>query len=161
MVGWRRREVVLVDCNYNEESKDTRCRRYAYDFDHEVMHPFMLRSFEPFFVNGSMLELGSSEGRFTECLLPYFTDVTCVEASDEAIAKAKAADGHEAEMIEDAFESVGLSGAIDNGGYSSRMCSHVNDPIAVLRRIDVCGSRRQDGSSSSVPMPMRHRGRLL
>ena len=85
--------------DYNEESKDNAERRYTYDFDHSVMHPFMLRSFEPFFVDGRALELGSFEGRFTERLLAHFTDLTCVEASSEAAAKARKVIGAGAEII--------------------------------------------------------------
>jgi len=69
--------------------KDNLGRKYAYSFDFDVMHPFMLKSFIPFFKKGNLLELGSFKGNFTERFLPYFEDITCVEASDEAITIAK------------------------------------------------------------------------
>ena len=72
--------------DYNAEIKDTDAHRYAYDFDLEVMHGYMVRSFQPFFRGGSLLELGSFRGDLTKRLLPYFDDVTCVDASDVAIA---------------------------------------------------------------------------
>ncbi len=53
------------------------------------MHPYMIRSFEPFFRPGSLLELGSFKGDFTRRFLPYFDDMTCVEASGEALAEAR------------------------------------------------------------------------
>ena len=59
------------------------------------MHPFMLKSFIPFFRKGNLLELGSFKGNFTERFLPYFEDITCVEASDEAITIAKKKLGQE------------------------------------------------------------------
>ena len=34
-------------------------------FDLDVMHPYMIKSFEPFFNKGSLLELGSYKGDFT------------------------------------------------------------------------------------------------
>ena len=76
--------------NYNKELKDTADHKYAYNFDFDVMHRFMIQAFEPFFKKGNCLELGSFKGDFTRRLTPYFDDITCVEASDEAIAAAVA-----------------------------------------------------------------------
>ena len=75
--------------NYNSELKDTSDHKYAYGFDFDVMHPYMLKSFIPFFKTGNFLELGSFKGDFTRKFLPHFDDITCVEASDEAIEIAK------------------------------------------------------------------------
>ena len=121
--------------DYNEESKDNAERRYTYDFDHSVMHPFMLRSFQPFFVDGRALELGSFEGRFTERLLAHFTDLTCVEASSEAAAKARKTVGAAAEIIESTFETVDLPTTYDNI-ILTHVLEHLTDPVAVLRRIN-------------------------
>jgi SAM-dependent methyltransferase len=126
---------MTVDRDYNRESKDNAERRYAYDFDHRVMHPFMLRSFEPFFVDGGVLELGSFEGAFTQRLLPYFTDVTCVEASNEAAENARKAIGSRAEIIEGLFETVQLPRTYENI-ILTHVLEHLSDPVAVLRRIN-------------------------
>ena len=76
-----------VERNYDRESQDALGHKYAYTFDLDVMHPLMLRSFEPFFNAGSVLELGSFRGDFTRRLAARFTDITCVEASPEAVAE--------------------------------------------------------------------------
>ena len=57
--------------DYDFEIKDNQVRKYAYSFDLDVMHGFMIRSFEALFVKGSMLELGSFKGDFTGRLLPF------------------------------------------------------------------------------------------
>ena len=80
---------MTLNRDYNKELKDTSDHKYAYNFDFDVMHPFMLKSFIPFFKDGNFLELGSFKGDFTKRFLPYFNDITCVEASDEAIEIAK------------------------------------------------------------------------
>ena len=67
-------------------------------FDFDVMHPYMIKSFEPFFNKGSLLELGSFKGDFTRRFLPYFDDVTCVEASDVAIEEAQQEIGRQGEV---------------------------------------------------------------
>ena len=54
--------------NFNEELKDTADRTYSYNFDFDVMHPYMLESFKPFFRSGNMLELGCFRGAFTRRL---------------------------------------------------------------------------------------------
>ena len=52
--------------DYNEEFKDTKDHKYAYNFDFDVMHRLMIKSFEPFLRTGSCLELGSFKGDFTK-----------------------------------------------------------------------------------------------
>jgi SAM-dependent methyltransferase len=124
-----------VERDYNQEAKDNDERKYTYDFDHSVMHPFMLRSFEPFFVDGEALELGSFEGRFTQRLLPYFSRITCVEASSDAASKARQAIGTGADIIEARFETVELPNTYANI-ILTHVLEHLSDPVAVLRRIN-------------------------
>lgn len=54
--------MPLISRDYNKEFKDTDDlewgRKYAYSFDYDVLHPYMIKSFEPFFRSGSLLELG-------------------------------------------------------------------------------------------------------
>ena len=52
--------------DYNEELKDNEGRKYAYGFDFDVMHPYMIESFKPFIKEGNFLELGSHMGTFTK-----------------------------------------------------------------------------------------------
>ena len=75
--------------NYNNEFKDLGEKKYAHNFDFDVMHNFMFRSFQNFFVKGNILELGSFKGNFSSKLLPLTDSLTCVEASDVAINEAR------------------------------------------------------------------------
>lgn len=34
--------------DYNSELRNNEGRKYAYNFDFDVLHPFMIKSFEPF-----------------------------------------------------------------------------------------------------------------
>jgi SAM-dependent methyltransferase len=120
--------------DYDRETKDTAARRYAYRFDFDVMHPYMIRSFEPHFVPGSLLELGSFRGDFTERLLARFGDVTCVEASAEAIAEAKKRLGERAAFVHGRFEDVRLPRRYDNV-VLVHVLEHLDDPVALLRRV--------------------------
>jgi SAM-dependent methyltransferase len=133
-VGHYPKEVTLAR-DYNQESRDNDQRKYTYDFDYSVMHPFMLRSFEPFFVDGGALELGSFEGRFTQRLLPYFADITCVEASSEATVRARKLVGTAATIIEGVFETVQLPTTYENI-ILTHVLEHLSDPVAILKRIN-------------------------
>lgn len=121
--------------DYNIEMQDAETHRYAYSFDFGVMHPFMIRSFEPFFNKGSLLELGSFKGDFTQRLLPYFDDVTCVEASSDAIKEAKQRVGDKAVFVNETFEQVSLPKRYDNI-VLTHVLEHLDDPVAVLKRIN-------------------------
>src|SRR3990167_9535963 len=92
--------------DYNQEMQDTQDHKYAYSFDFDVMHPYMVRSFAPFFIKGNLLELGSFKGDFTKRLLPHFKDITCVEASDQAIDEAKKALGSKVKFVHGLFETA-------------------------------------------------------
>lgn len=121
--------------DYNKESLDTKDHKYTYGFDLDVMHPFMLRSFEPFFQEGNLLELGSYQGNFTRRLLPFFSDITCVEASDEAIEIAKKEFGSKVKFINSVFETAKLPVRYDNI-VLTHVLEHIDDPVSVLRRIN-------------------------
>ena len=124
-----------VERNYDSELRDTADHRYEYTFDLDVMHPFMLRSFEPFFRSGSLLELGSFKGEFTKRFLPHFGDITCVEASGEAIATAKAAVGQAVTFIQSTFETVKLNRQYDNV-VLTHVLEHLDNPVDVLKRVN-------------------------
>ena len=121
--------------DYNVEINDTNDHKYAYGFDFDVMHPYMIKSFEPFFNNGSLLELGSFKGDFTKRFLPYFDDVTCVEASDVAVAEAKHRLGDKVKFINSLFETATLPKRYDNI-VLTHVLEHLDDPVLVLRRIN-------------------------
>jgi 2-polyprenyl-3-methyl-5-hydroxy-6-metoxy-1,4-benzoquinol methylase len=121
--------------NYNTETNDTPDHKYAYNFDFDVMHKYMIRSFEVFFISGSALELGSYKGDFTKRLIPFFNDITCVEASDEAIKSAKSILGQDIQYINGLFEEVQLHRTYDNI-ILTHVLEHLDDPVSVLKRIN-------------------------
>lgn len=121
--------------NFDIEMKDTACHQYAYKFDFNVMHPYMIRSFEPFFRKGSLLELGSFKGDFTKRLLFRFDDVTCVEASASAIEEAKQKLRNGVHFIQSTCETVTLTRHFDNI-VLTHVLEHVDEPVQVLKRIN-------------------------
>lgn len=121
--------------DYNVELKDTADHQYAYSFDFDVMHPYMIRSFEPFFRSGNMLELGSFRGDFTRRFRNHFDDITCVEASCEAIAEARCKLDERVEFVHSTFETVSLPKRYNNI-VLTHVLEHLDDPVGVLRRIN-------------------------
>ena len=121
--------------DYNKEFDDNEGRKYGYSFDYDVMHPFMVKSFEPFFNKGNLLELGSFKGEFTKRLLPFFEDVTCVEASDIAMQESKDQLGDRVSFVNDLFEKVTLPSRYDNI-VMTHVLEHLEDPVAVLKRVN-------------------------
>ena len=121
--------------DYDAELRDTPSHKYAYNFDLDVMHRFMMRSFTPFFRPGSCLELGSYDGSFTKRLLEHFDDVTCVEASELAIAKMRESLGDRVHGIHGLFESVALPQKYDNI-VLTHVLEHLDDPVSVLKRVN-------------------------
>lgn len=120
--------------DYNQEFKDND-RKYFYGFDYDVMHPFMLKSFIPLFKESNILELGSFKGEFTERLLPFFDDITCVEASDEAINIAKQNLPKNVIFYNSLFEDTILPKKYNNI-ILTHVLEHINDPVSVLKKIN-------------------------
>lgn len=119
--------------DYNKESEDNE-RKYFYRFDIDVMHPYMIRSFRPFFGNGNLLELGSFKGEFTKRLVPFFNDITCVEASNEAVIVAKENLGSSVKIHNELFENVVLPTKYDNI-ILTHVLEHISDPVTLLKKI--------------------------
>ena len=121
--------------DYNKEFDDNDGRKYGYSFDYDVMHPFMVKSFESFFNKGNLLELGSFKGEFTKRLLPFFEDVTCVEASDIAMRESKDQLGDRVSFVNALFEKVTLPSRYDNI-VMTHVLEHLDDPVAILKRVN-------------------------
>lgn len=121
--------------DYNTELKDTNDHKYAYNFDFDVMHRFMMKAFEPFFIKGNCLELGSFKGDFTRRLTPFFNDLTCVEASDVALEIAKQKLGNTVKFFNDLFENVSLPVKYDNV-ILTHVLEHIDEPVKLLKKIN-------------------------
>lgn len=121
--------------DYNQEINDTADHQYAYNFDFDVMHPFMIRSFTPFFKPGNLLELGCFKGDFTSRLTGTFSDITCVEASEEALKIARERLGDDVTFINSRFEDVNLPFRYNNI-VLTHVLEHVDDPVKLLKRIN-------------------------
>ena len=126
---------MITNRDYNQEWKDTSNHKYIYDFDLDVIHPFMIKSFTLFFRVGNIMELGSFKGDFTRRLLPIFKDITCVEASNEAIDIAKEELGEKVKFINSTFETATLPRKYENI-VLTHVLEHLDDPILVMKRIN-------------------------
>jgi len=121
--------------DYNKELADTKDHKYAYNFDFDIMHPYMIKSFQPHFVEGNCLELGSFKGDFTKRLLPHFKDITCVEASSVAISESKQKLGGNINWVEGLFNDVVLDRKYDNI-ILTHVLEHIDNPIELLNKIN-------------------------
>ncbi len=129
---------MINNRNYNAEiddSKNSESEKYAYQFDFDVIHPYMIKSFIPFFQKGTLLELGSCKGDLTKHLLPYFNEVTCVEASSVAIEEAKKKLGEGIHFVNSVFETAQLSTQFDHV-VLTHVLEHLDDPVSVLKRVN-------------------------
>jgi GNAT superfamily N-acetyltransferase len=134
---------IILERDYNKELKDTKDHKYAYNFDFDIIHPYMIKSFEPHFVDGNCLELGSFKGDFTKRLFTHFKDITCVEASNAAISEAMVKFGHDGsskkdgsiKWICDVFNDVDLPTKYDNI-ILTHVLEHIDNPIELLNKIN-------------------------
>jgi len=121
--------------DYNKEIQDSKKHNYSYNFDFDVMHHYMLKSFIPFFQKGNLLELGCFKGDFTQRFLEHFDDITCIEASDVAINIAKEKTKQNVKFIHSLFETASLGSKYENI-VLTHVLEHLDNPVAVLKRIN-------------------------
>lgn len=127
-------EKKLNGSYFDKAIKDVGEHKYHYNFDFDVMHPFMIKSFEPFFVKGNILELGSFDGSFTKRLLKFSNDITCVEASKEAIDKSYKTLGNKVAYFNNTLEAASLPSKYDNI-ILTHVLEHLDNPVLILKRI--------------------------
>ena len=130
--------MTIIKRDYNKELDDSNVaenEKYSYNFDFDVMHPFMIDAFKIFFVKGNLLELGSYQGQFTEHFLKFFKDITCIEASSDAIQIAKNKFKDKINFFQSTFEEVMLPKKYDNIILTHTL-EHLDDPIKILKRIN-------------------------
>lgn len=121
--------------DYNKEIVDNE-RQYAYSFDFDVMHKYMIKTITPLFKrDGKTLEMGCFKGAFTQRLVSLSNDITCIEASAEAAHAAKNFLPETVEIINDTFEDVLLKQSFDNV-VMTHVLEHLDDPVKVLARIN-------------------------
>ncbi len=122
--------------DYNRENKDNEGRKYAYQFDFDVMHPYMLQSFEPFLKQKKALELGCFQGAFTGRIAGRFEEITCVEASKEAleVAKKRLVKYQNIKYVESLFENAELEDTYENI-FLIHVLEHIDDRTGVLKKI--------------------------
>ncbi len=121
--------------DYNAEFEDSEARKYAYDFDFDVMHGYMLQAYQSFRRPGNALELGSFKGDFTRRITESYEDITCVEASGVAIEEARQRLPETISFVEARFETVNLPTRYDNI-FLTHVLEHLDDPVGTLRRIN-------------------------
>lgn len=124
--------------DYNFELSDeqnSENEKYVYGFDVDVIHPYMVKSFQPFYVDGNLLELGSSRGHLTKRLLEDYEDITCIEASNVAIAEAQKTLGDRVKFVNSIFETAVLENRFNNI-VMTHVLEHLDDPVLVLKRIN-------------------------
>ena len=122
--------------DYDTEIRDAINHQFSYGFDFDVMHHYMVKSFEPFFNQGSFLELGCFKGDFTRRFLQIFDDVTCVEASAEALEEARKKHGDKVKFMHSLFENATLPRRYDNI-VMTHVLEHVDNPVNVLKRVNL------------------------
>ena len=121
--------------DYDKELVDNKERKYFYGFDYDVMHPLMIRSFIPFFRGNALLELGSHYGRFTQLLEEKERQITCIEASGEAVQIARKVAGRNTTILNSTFEDVDLSQKFTNVVMTHTL-EHIDNPVNVLKRVN-------------------------
>jgi len=121
--------------NYDKEIVDND-RKYAYSFDFDIMHKYMIKTITPLFdENGKTLEMGCFKGDFTSRLVALSNDITCIEASKDAAKKAREVLPDSVNIINDTFENIKLDERFSNI-IMTHVLEHLDDPVGVLKRVN-------------------------
>ena len=119
----------------NKEYQDND-RKYHYNFDYDVMHPYMIDKLISISNKGSILELGCFKGNFTKllCQVEKFNEVDAIEGSSEAAKEAKLNLPSDVNIHVGTFESIELKKRYKNI-VMTHVLEHLDDTELVLRRV--------------------------
>ena len=119
--------------DFNAEAKSRPEKQYQYNFDH-ILRDYMMKSFIPLFRSGNALELGCYEGDTALELSKHFKDLTVVEASSDALSKAKNKLPSNVTTVNGIFEELELVQKFSNI-FLINVLEHVDHPKPVLSKI--------------------------
>ncbi len=111
-------------------------RKYHYDFDYDVMHPYMVEKLKSFSIDGSILELGCFKGNFTKLLYESnkYRKIEAIEGSSVAAKEASDNLPDEIKIHVGSFESINIQKQYENI-VMTHVLEHIDDPLLVLKRI--------------------------
>lgn len=118
--------------DYNLEAQEQKDKKYNYDFD-GIVRQYMMRDFAKFFRDGPALELGCYHGDSTVELVKCFSDLTVIEASDEAIGVARKRVPPSVVFISSTIESLVLSQRFDSV-FLINTLEHLDETAVVLSK---------------------------
>lgn len=118
--------------NHSNEHQDN-ARKYFYDFDAVLRH-YMIKTFKPFFPQGKALEMGCYKGEVTERLLPFYQDLTVIEAAADLIESTRKRISHaNIKFIHSTFENFNSSDKYD-AIFLIHTLEHLDDPVFILKK---------------------------
>lgn len=126
--------------DYEKEAKDLPNKKYSYLFD-RLMLRYAERTWQPFFHGNLALELGCSDGEFTEILTKYFAFVHAVDASRTAINKAKKRVNTGVHFINRTFEKYSFPENTFDSIFIMNTLEHVDYPNLLLKSVKKSLSR--------------------
>ncbi|MEO0392644.1 MAG: class I SAM-dependent methyltransferase [Pseudomonadota bacterium] len=109
-------------------------------YDHEapfdiIMRDYMMRSFEPFWREGSCLQIGCSHGDQTTMLATVFDDLTVVDATAEFIEFTRRRTGDKPiDYVRTMVEDYKPAKRFDNI-VITHVLEHLIDPVAVIKHL--------------------------
>lgn len=99
-----------------------------------LMRTYMMRTFGPWFQDGSCLQVGCAHGDQTSLLLERFADLTVLEPDPTFIAHTRERLGDRVNFAEALLEDYETDRRFETIVFS-HVLEHVLDPVAALRRL--------------------------
>jgi len=116
--------------NFSQEHQNLAERKYSYDFD-DILRHYMMRTFEPFLIQGRALEMGCYKGAFTTLLANKYDDLTVVEAAADLIEETSQRVGNRVKFIHSTFETLELTDRYD-AIFLMHTLEHIDETALVL-----------------------------
>jgi 2-polyprenyl-3-methyl-5-hydroxy-6-metoxy-1,4-benzoquinol methylase len=114
-----------------------------------AMRGYMMRAFEPWFREGSCLQVGCAHGDQTSLLLDRFAELTVLEPVRSFLEAARARVGGRGRFVQALIEDFDGPERFDNI-FFSHVLEHVADPVDCLSRL---GERLADPGRLLVAVP--------
>ncbi|GAA4015308.1 class I SAM-dependent methyltransferase [Actimicrobium antarcticum] len=119
--------------NFNKEATSLKNKKYNYDFD-GIVRKYMMVELKPFFAEGPALEIGCYKGDSTVELEKYFSDLTVIEASSDAMAVTQSRTRKNIKFINSTIEDFSTARKF-NSVFLINTLEHLDDAVLALSKI--------------------------
>lgn len=126
--------MLMNKNDYDKQLEDTSSSKYFYEFDKNVVNPYIVKTIYSIVDNSEILEIGAATGNLTKILLKHFDNVTAIEPSKTGFIELNKINSKKLSLFNSTIEEF-TSVKKFKSVILSHVLEHLDDRVDKLRII--------------------------